>query len=664
MTEDKLVEIVSSGDPERIESSKEPIVVGQWYWVTPESKKSEWLACVVLVGSNFAKLKSPQDKTQRIHFDDFDRLTRRELDPKAVIEGRVKGLQSVVSGLMEDVKAITARLGVGPAVETSASTALAVLSGAPDVKEYESALVKAQKEELPDLFQRIKETNENLAEWMTAELLPLKALANSMESVVEDIEGRIFNVSLYAGLTEQVTRIKKGEPAPADSKLHVMQRRLYADEECLLNYRHGGMDFDDIKDFDKWLTKKENLNRVLPFPRCLVAMRVRRDEKERDWEGDLQKLWVKIQLEELDKLTFLYFRNGDRVYRMNCDLEFGELIFPAMNEFTTEPLVAKVDSYDKPKEFRPVREHEALVAKEAEREKNEQAWLKANPFKKWKKKVYDPEHTDRSDFFARSAYERANPFFGGYGIKDNLADWVPFDKTSVYYDECLKDRASAVLKWNRIALIIQGLFDRSEVFHPHPPVMSWTPVGFAAAIELVYDGSNTLYNGEPPDFEEYRKRGLESLDVGSITIGQDRIWHIQVREVEGNRRLRDHRLSHNHKEVGSWWRPHGDAGPGYLAKVAEWNPKKRVATFLWLKNKRNATWRSEKKLVQGKIEVPATDLFNVSSYKPGDHKIFFLDPRTRERYLRWAPMLLAAEEYYAGNLKAQEPNAEAKEDCL
>jgi hypothetical protein len=50
--------------------------------------------------------------------------------------------------------------------------------------------------------------------------------------------------------------------------------------------------------------------------------------------------------------------------------------------------------------------------------------------------------------------------------------------------------------------------------------------------------------------------------------------------------------------------------------------------------------------------VPADQLFNVSAYRPGDYKQFFADHRTRAEYLRWAPLLLTAEEFHAGNIKA------------
>src|ERR1700730_8119152 len=119
-----------------------------------------------------------------------------------------------------------------------------------------------------------------------------------MKEAIHEIEDRIFNASLYAGLTEQAAACCKGLPAEAAEKLHVMQRRLYMDEECLLNYDAGGMEFKDIRAFDKWLALPENRDRVLPFPRTLVAMQVRRNAKEREWGGNPIQLFINLQIDQ------------------------------------------------------------------------------------------------------------------------------------------------------------------------------------------------------------------------------------------------------------------------------------------------------------------------------------------------------------------------------
>ena len=82
--------------------------------------------------------------------------------------------------------------------------------------------------------------------------------------------------------------------------------------------------------------------------------------------------------------------------------------------------------------------------------------------------------------------------------------------------------------------------------------------------------------------------------------------------------------------------------------------RSRKAIYRWTRKRQWSNYWDEKKYgdpIPDSIQVPAEHLFNVSAYKPGDFKRFYADPRTRARYLRWASVLLTAEEYHAGNLK-------------
>lgn len=93
-----------------------------------------------------------------------------------------------------------------------------------------------------------------------------------------------------------------------------------------------------------------------------------------------------------------------------------------------------------------------------------------------------------------------------------------------------------------------------------------------------------------------------------------------------------------------------------------WKPRARKAVFRWDKSARSyyAYDPDDEDNISRKLIVPIDKLFNVSAYKPGDYLQFFVDPRTREQYLKWANCLLAAEEYHAGNLAAQKPTAKKK----
>jgi len=55
-------------------------------------------------------------------------------------------------------------------------------------------------------------------------------------------------------------------------------------------------------------------------------MKVRRFEKDRSGVG--LDFFVQIRLADADKFTFLIVRNGEQLYRVSTEIDFGELMFP------------------------------------------------------------------------------------------------------------------------------------------------------------------------------------------------------------------------------------------------------------------------------------------------------------------------------------------------
>lgn len=627
------------GDPNEIEP-------GQWYWVKDEEGE-EYFGCVVYLGSNYAKIAYPGGGSERVLFDRYFDRARYEPNPEQVIDAQIAKRREKVKHLLEKVKEITARLGVAQRAALSAPVegekyALAVLSNQNSIKDYEKALICAKDEQLPELFEEIKKAHQNLANWMGASALPLEAAVNHMKGSIEHIEDRVFSISLYAGLTEQVKQCSGGEPAAITDKLHVMQRRLYMDEECLLNYRHGGMDFQTIEQFDEWLCEPINRDRILPFPRCLVAMRVRRENREYEDDGTLLSKFINIQLNEMNKHTFLYIRNGEQVYRMNCDLGFGEMIFPDKSFFDPdeEKMIKRFVSVEK---LVPKRLYDQMLLEEEEMKEKYEQWKRENPKKKWLR-----ENPDKQP----GQWEYYNPYHNWSRHDLHSYSWEPFNPGSAYYDDACKILSDEIKQYNRIALIIQGLFDRSSVLHPHPPARTWTPEGFDAVVKLVYDGQYTLYAGPKPDFEAYRLQGVRLLTTDSIVIGQRYYWMQREALRENTRQARDWRI--RQKSNYNVFEPYGDPGPDYMSKMDEWKARSRKAVFRWERDSRSWTYQGRDK-IPCSIIVPADKLFNVTVYKPGDYKQFFQDPRTRAEYLKWAPLLLAAEEYHTGNFQAKTP---------
>lgn len=624
--------------------NSELIEVGQWYLVAPvvqeptvfidddgveeisepELGETEF-ACVVHIGSNYYLMKGPHYE-ERIHVEQFNARCTQVKNPDVVIQDKVAYHQAEISGLLLEVQALTDRLALTTSAlsDGTESTALVVASEV-NVATYTDALVLAKKKTFPELLSKIESANKSLASWLTASVIPLKAKTSGLKGMTAHIEERIFNVELYAGLIEKVVLIRDGEPAAISEPVHLMQRLCYMDEECLAQYEVGGMDIGHLADFDRWLAKPDNFTRLLPFTRCVTAFRVRRDKKERDCEGCLFKL-VQIMLdEEDDKTTFLYLRNGDKLYRLTTSHTFEAKLFPDLDSSVrgTSKLYAKIFAGRISDE--PLISEGAYLAMVAEEE------CAIAEAKRLRKKAAQENKWQFSDPWTESQY------------------YVPFDSNTVCYDDISESISNDVRKHNRLVLILQGLLDRSPVFHPHPPWKLWDPAGFQSGLRLVYDDSRALVAGEAPDFETYRARLNALIVPGSITVGQQRLWLLKEGEKESNRLDRDWRTKATYRPTT--FQPYGNPGPGMLAQVV--SRTKKDCTYEWNRKRLvQKTWKDSKRpFITSRFTVSLKGVLNVSAYTPGDFKQFFNDPRTRAAYLKWAPLLLDAEEYHAGNCK-------------
>ena len=604
----------------------------------PRKRKPRWLGCVLHVGSNYVELHEANGAYERVHINDFYRPGVCTFEPHAleIIAVQIGRHETTVAGLLGEIEEITKRLALsmGPKrLDAGNETqALVLASGGQSVEDYKTALVKAKEVTLPELFKKVKAEHERMAELMKARLLPHKSQLKAMKPIIEQIDGRIFNVELYAGLIEQVTRIKKGKPAPIDAKLHLFQRRAYMDEECLAQYETGGMRFESIKAFDKWLVRDANLARLLPFPRCLLAFRVRRNVHFR--------AHVSFEIEDQDKSTFLYIRNGDQVFRLKTGLDFGEKLFPDFDSSVrmTGKLYAETFAGD----VRSViTEGEYLERKAAHA--REVAEVKAKVAKA-----------------TREGIPRAKWGFSDYVSDRDVRDLKPFGPESVYYDDISAFVKKQMDKHNRLVLVLQGLLDRSMALHPHPPYKLWAGEDFERALTLVYDNDRALVATEaPPDFEAYRARLNASIKVGTVTLGQRRAWGEReaVKQNEWQRRNRWRFRGSGNSPEYEYYEPYGDPGPGKFTRAEAVKGGKFLYT--WTKErKRDTGYFGPKGPIRCTVLVERANLFNVDAYTPGDFKQFFADPRTRADYLKWAPLLLEAEEYHAGNRKLDEKTSD------
>lgn len=649
----------AEGSLER-EDGRGMLSLGQWVIVADEDyhgNPCKHLGCIVEIGSNYANVGYPGEpgrgySSTRIHFNEvFERLTfLSPTEAHVEIGNLVNHYREEGGRVMGEIQALTLRLGLStagalPNKLDGGGTALATMSANQrDIEGYKLALVEAQEKTLPSLYRDLKEANANLARWLLADTLPVQVAAEGNSAHVSEIKDRIFSLTLYAGLAEEVVQVRDGAPAALEDRLHVMQRRHYMDEECLVNYEAGGMSMRDIGEFDSWLAREDNFKRVLPFERTIVAMRVRREVAEREWDGSLMGAHINLQLAQGDKLTFLYIRNGEQLWRLSTDIQFGPMIFPDKSVYDpTCPMM--MNRSGSRFEFMSCDEYDQRVAEQNEIAALRAAWFEENPYRTWKLAKMQPGKSERDCHAEKWNWECSNPHRSQSSLRPS--EWEPFTQDSVYYDDALNVLGDEIKRYNRVATIIQGLFDRSLVLHPHLPVQTWNAEGFNRAIQLVYDGGAVIHGGDMPDFEAYRAKCNASIDVGSFVVGQNDFWQRREAEKEMNRRMGDFRLNGNERSRHlTRYQPYGNPGPNLVARVDEWRPRARSALFRWEREGRSG-W--PRQVHPCSITVPETALFNVSAYTPGDFKRFYADSRTRAQYLKWAPFLLAAEDWHAAN---------------
>lgn len=682
-------ELARAGKVTREDSGDLGVQVGQWYWMEctvnetvfldkpelrPEAAEqrkrrpsrelyrddfkhkvdkditARRLLCVTHIGSNYVKLQgSPYDGSYgerwcswRVHMNEFAAKCTFEPNGAALAKGYAQHHRQNAAALMAQVQEEMERLGVvqvaqledGAANLAGTSTALAKSDGV-QVKQYSEDLQLAKQIILPHMFERIKHENLLQAAWMKAEMLPLLGHVDKLKPIQEAIEGRLLSVELYAGLVEEVDLVREGAPAPMDTPVHLLQRRHYMDEECLANYEAGGMDYRNVRDFDKWLARDENFHRILPFPRCVVAFRVRRYDKVR--HASVPSDYIRFEQEkEEDRRTYLYIRNGDRLYWLCTKHDFGAQLFPDFDaqDTSSTQLHFKRDG-DKyhiisDERLQGMREDEAAA------EKQDRAQFK---------KERDEALAKGEEWRYGKTWKDGGKY-GQWGVDRQSEDYRPLNTDNVYYDDVLEHMAKEVRAHNRMATVLQGLIDRSDVFHPHPRWQLWEPDGFAKAIKLVYDDSRALVAGDRPDFEAYRAKLNASIGKGSYCTGQYEPWLERERMKEYERRRSNWRLTYEQREVGHWWRPHYP-GPDVVHQVSQCG--KRGVTFKWTKERSTRQdWRSRGEELTVTFTCETKHVLNVSAYTPGDYKIFYADPRTRADYLEWAPLLLAAEDWHAG----------------
>jgi len=153
--------------------------------------------------------------------------------------------------------------------------------------------------------------------------------AQELKGLLAKAEEAIWSINLYLGKNEDIHVLRTGVAAPAGDHVVLRQQVLYMDEECALVQGGSGIDVRSIEQFDGWLLESDaNLERVLPDRKGIVALHIRRHEKQ---YGD--PLTNATHNDANLNWTYFLVRNGENLYRVYVDINVGGQLFPARDEF-------------------------------------------------------------------------------------------------------------------------------------------------------------------------------------------------------------------------------------------------------------------------------------------------------------------------------------------
>jgi hypothetical protein len=166
------------------------------------------------------------------------------------------------------------------------------------------------------------------------QMAPLKAELAKIEEVA-------WTIDLYLGRDEEVTLLRDGSPAPADTPITIRQLVLAADEESLLLAEQGGVDYSRMTEFIRWVAADpQHVQRVIPDAKGVVVVVPSR--QHRDYGDSVHNAFA----EEANRQAYWLLRNGEKLYLLVTDpqLKVGDRLLPSRDEFTrlfTDDLTGK-----------------------------------------------------------------------------------------------------------------------------------------------------------------------------------------------------------------------------------------------------------------------------------------------------------------------------------
>jgi hypothetical protein len=231
-----------------------------------------------------------------------------------------KDIITTQSDLIQISTATSNPVGLLAAPDTQSITPEArnslVISAQDDLNKKQVA-IKAAAESLQLATKDMQAKSSKLSIYYQERADAALAAVKPVIDVVNRLSEQIDTMGLYVGTDIQADLLVDGESAPTNENLHLFQRKLFMDEEMLINLLDGGADYSDIDNFKDMLsTNKSLVDRIFGARRSVVVMAYRRNPKERPAGKSIADFFQLIAKEDADKEVFLLIRDGGKIWQV------------------------------------------------------------------------------------------------------------------------------------------------------------------------------------------------------------------------------------------------------------------------------------------------------------------------------------------------------------
>lgn len=153
----------------------------------------------------------------------------------------------------------------------------------------------------------------------------MEAAVEAIQERTKLMEAQLNVLNTYMHGTRQRSQITSGRKGTG--QYHVFQNRQFLSEEIALLANFDDFDFKDMEDLEKWLIKSGRIWKFLPFERCILATRIRKDSK--DYGDPLANLYNNYE----NMRNIVWIRDGENVIHVDTEFDFHNAIFPDRLQF-------------------------------------------------------------------------------------------------------------------------------------------------------------------------------------------------------------------------------------------------------------------------------------------------------------------------------------------